>query len=312
MALPYQDSSPPKVWILILHWRGVDFTRKCLISLKENTYQDCKTLLVDNGSAEFDGAVITAEFPHLEVIRLDSNRGFAGGCNAGINACLQQNADFIWLLNNDTRVEPDTLTKLVEEAQRNPKAGALAAVVVEELASQKATISAGRGEIDFKKGKTYLRNDLPPDTVDCQWVCGANLLLRAEAIKGTGAFDEDYFLYFEDTELCHRMRLAGWQCLLVPKARIEHVGGASTPGRRKHWRSYYHTRNRFKFFAKYTPKLLLPLAFVFMLGHVLRHAFVLPFRGNDGRDQLRAELLGLRDFIDGVRGKARCLDWCER
>lgn len=305
----------PSIWALVLHWRGIEYTRRCLTSLKEIHKPNFNILLVDNGSDESgettDGAKLQKEFPAIEVLRLETNQGFAGGCNAGMRYCLDKGADLIWLLNNDTTIPVNSLDKLLAVCAANPKAAALGASIVENEEDGRAKTVQARGVIDFTKAKTYLKRDAEGPTVDCEWLSGSNLLLRADALKEVGLFDESYFLYFEDTELCHRLRLKGWKCILVPDAIIAHTGNASTTGKRRFWRDYYYTRNRFLFFSQYLPGAKRLPAYAFMLSHLLRHTLVLPFRGEKGRNQLRAELLGARDFFNNSLGRAKCLDWCE-
>lgn len=305
-----QGAGRPLVFACVLHWQGSQYTRACLASLRALGYANLRILLVDNGSPDASGAHIAGQFPEVEFLAIDRNLGFSGGCNAAIEYSLARGADFVWLLNNDTRVAPGSLDHLVDAAQARPDSGAIGAVVY--TGSGEQFVASGPGTVDFVRAKTHLRQ-LKSDSqapVDCQWLSGSNLLLRRAAIESAGVFDESYFLYFEDTDLCLRYGLAGWKCLLVPAARIEHAGGASTEGERAYWRAYYYTRNRFLFFFKHRrgPARILPLAY--MASHLLRHAIVLPFRGDGGRSQLRAEYLGARDYFLKRLGKAQCLDWC--
>jgi GT2 family glycosyltransferase len=307
----------PLVWIVVLHWRGVETTTACLNSLSKLDYQNYRVLLVDNGSENRDGSILGKQFPQISILRLEENLGFAGGCNAGMKLCLEQKADYIWLLNNDATVSPKCVSLLVEEAEKNAQAGAIGALIKETEDSSSPLDSAGttnsaygKGVIDFLKAKTYLRNSAENGTVECDWLSGSNLLLRAEALRKVGLFDERYFLYFEDADLCYRLRLAGWKCLLVTKAVIYHTGGKSTPGKLNYWRAYYYTRNRFLFFKSHTSGLTLPIAFLSIFAHVFRHMLILPLRGDTGKAKLRAELLGFRDYFAGNFGRAICLDWC--
>jgi GT2 family glycosyltransferase len=309
----------PLVYILVLHWRGIENTRRCLTSVKNLGYPNFRTLLVDNGSDTLDGDLLKQEFNEIELLRLDSNRGFSGGCNAGIAYSLEHGGDFVWVLNNDTEVRNDSLSLLVEAASNNKKAAALAAAVLDSVPETSSKTVAndksanektipGRGIIDFRRAKSLLREPPGDDPTECEWLAASNLLLRAEAIKGEMVFDDRYFLYFEDTELCYRLNLKGWKCLLVPRARIEHAGGASTTDNLQHWRSYYYTRNRLLFFSTYATfptKLLTMLA---IHAHLLRHRISLPKKGERGRKQLKAELMGARDFQLGKFGKCEELD----
>jgi len=302
----------PLVTVVVLHWRGIKKTRRCLNSLRATTYSDYKVLLVDNGSPDNDGQKLAEEFPEVELLVNSNNEGFAGGCNRGLEKAMANGAAFIWLLNNDAQARPESITHLMAAAVSNPDAAAFGAVVLE--GNLQTAQEAGVGEISFSKAKTYLRK-LPAsngETLPCAWLSGSNLLLRHSALKKVGIFDERYYLYFEDVELCHRLTQAGFQCLLVPGSTIEHEGNASTPGGLSLWRSYYHTRNRLLFFMQYCPPAQKPLAWLAIYGHFVKHCFTLPFRGAAGKGRLKAEWLGLRDYAAGKFGPATGLDWCEK
>lgn len=328
---------PPSVTVLVLHWRGIDKTRRCLASLRTSTYSNYKVLLVDNGSAgdgvdqsQADGVTLAREYPEVDLLSLDRNYGFAGGCNHGLKRAMANGAAFIWLLNNDAVARPESIGHLVQAALANPNGAAFGAVVLEGDSSNAE--EAGIGEISFAKAKTYLRK-MPAEgggasaasknkaewrqndgvtTYSCQWLSGSNLLLRQSALQKVGIFDEKYYLYFEDVELCHRLKLAGFECLLVPGSTIEHEGNASTQGSLSLWRNYYHSRNRLRFFMQYAPAHLKTVALASIMGHMAKHMLTLPTRGKRGKACLRAEWLGVKDYFDGKSGRAECLDWCEK
>jgi GT2 family glycosyltransferase len=315
------NSTEPSVTVLVLHWRGMEKTRRCLTSLRATSYQNSHVLLVANGSPDGDSAQLATEFPEVEVLTLDRNYGFAGGCNRGMEKALADQADFIWLLNNDAIAKPESIEHLVKAAIANPEAGALGAIVLEGHSS--TAEEAGLGEINFKKAKTYLRktgqdksssqNSTQQEKggYSCSWLSGSNLLLRSSALAKVGLFDERYYLYFEDVELCKRLTDAGFKCLLVPGSTIEHEGNASTQGGLSLWRSYYHSRNRLLFFMQYCSPSQRPIALLSIWGHFIKHCFTLPLRGKAGRARLKAEWLGLNDYYSKRLGPATCLDWCE-
>jgi len=308
--MPEIDQNKEKtVWIAVLHYQGIENTRACLSSIRKLNYPSAEILIADNCSPDRSGELLKLEFPDCHHLQLNENRGFAGGSNAAVNYCIERGATFVWLLNNDTEHEADALSLLIDAAEKNPMAGILGATVY--TPEKGGFHRSGSGEIDFFKGKTYERGliDENSTTIETQWLSGCNMLFRAEAFQKLNGFDESFFLYFEDTDLCFRMRQAGWSCLLVPPAKIRHAGSASTQGKLAVWRAYYHTRNRLVFFLRNRQGLasipiLLDIAF-----HLLRHCLVLPFRGENGRRQLKAELLGLSDFLQGKLGKADCLDF---
>ncbi|MBZ0189977.1 MAG: glycosyltransferase family 2 protein [Candidatus Obscuribacterales bacterium] len=307
---PNPPADLPCVWILILHWRGIEHTRACLQSLSGLSFVNYRVLLVDNGSDHSDGKTLKAEFCHIELLILQTNCGFSGGCNAGIEYCLEQEADLVWLLNNDATVSADTLSLLVEAYEANPelempvKIGAVSAAIVERDEKGSIVRRTGRGIIDILSAKAKLKSPLSDAVVECDWLSGSSLLLNAQAMREVGFFNDDYFLYFEDVELCVRLRQAGWRCLLVPQAEIEHLDGASTGDDLKSWRFYYSARNRLYFFSSYpnTAVKLFCTARIFV--HFLRHGLTAPFKSKAKRLQLKAEYRAVRDFLSGKTGKA--------
>ncbi len=303
--------------VQVLHWRGLDKTRECLRSVLAIDYPNFGVLLVDNGSDTSDHKILKEEFAAIEVLTLDQNYGFAGGSNRGLQHAIDAGADLVWLINNDATVDPETLSGLVQIAVANPSAGALGALVVE--GEEKNAPQVGVGAINYLKAKTYLRK-LPVfeshggavQTIHpCEWLSGSSLLLRSTALKKIGLFDERYYLYFEDVDLCLRLNKGGFACLLVPGSVVHHQGNASTQGGLSLWRAYYHTRNRLLFFMQNTPPSKRPVALLAILAHFFRHCLSLPLKGKAGRAKLYAEWLGLSDYFAGRFGRAKCLDWCE-
>lgn len=297
------------VWVVVLHYGGPEHTRQCLVALSRLTFKPSGILLTDNCSPDASGRAIADEFPTVHFQQLPQNLGFAGGSNAGIRYCIERGADWIWLLNNDTVPDENSLARLMEIASTSPKAGVLGAVVY--TPGNEGFVQSGTGTIDFKKAKTYERGVIDQSALSqqCQWISGCNLLFRSEAFSKVSGFDERFFLYFEDTDICYRLSHSGWQCLVVPAATLQHEGNVSTGEALSVWRSYYHTRNRLFFFTHHTRGLTRVLAFCTVFLHVLRHCLVLPFRGTAAKRQLRAELLGVRDFLTGKLGKSDCLDF---
>lgn len=299
----------PKIWIAVLHYQGADNTIACVETIQKLNYQGFQILIADNCSPDNSGDNVRQTFPDYDYLQIPENLGFAGGSNAAINYCIEQGAEWIWLLNNDTKLPESSLTALMDVALKDEKAGVLGARVC--TPDGDSYHKSGRGEIDFARGKTFEKGDVDEskDKIECQWISGSNMLFRARAFKEMNGFDEKFFLYFEDTDICWRLNQAGWKCLLVPSAKVFHQGNASTQGKLAIWRSYYHTRNRLLFFMKNKNGITgLPI-FLAVSAHLMRHAIVLPFRGENGKRQLRAELLGFSDYLNGKLGKATCLDF---
>ena len=309
MSEQIQQDKNPQVWLAVLHYTGADLTRACLRSIEKLRYRPFEVLITDNCSPDASGKSLKEEFPNYHYQLTPENLGFAGGSNASLNYCIERGADWVWLLNNDTELDPDSLGLLLAEAEANVRAGILGASIYTPSGS--GLHRSGTGQIDFMRGKTLERGaiDDSQKSIKCEWLSGCNMFFRAAAFKEVGGFDEKFFLYYEDTDLCLRMNEKNWQCLIVPAAKLTHIVNASTQGRLAIWRSYYNIRNRLYFFSKVKKGLAsLPSLFA-IFAHVFRHCLVLPFRGKDGKRQLKAELLGLRDFLSGRLGKADCLDF---
>lgn len=297
------------VWVAVLHYTGAENTRACLDSAQKLSYRPFKILITDNCSPDQSGKDIAQAFPDCHYLQLPENLGFAGGANACVNYCIEHGAKWVWLLNNDTELDPLALSLLLDAASTDERAAILGAAVY--TPTDNGFHRSGTGQIDYNRAKTFERGVIDENhgTIMCEWLSGSNMLIRTAAFKEMNGFDEDFFLYFEDTDLCWRLNKAKWKCLFVPQAKIKHIGNASTQGKLAIWRSYYYTRNRLLFFLK-TRKGLAALPAVFSIGtHILRHTLVLPFRGENGKRQLKAELLGLSDYLGKRFGKAKCLDF---
>lgn len=295
----------PLVYILILHFRVIENTINCLESLQGLDYSNYKILLVDNGSENKEGAALKSTYRDLEILELEQNLGFSGGCNKGIEYCLEKGAEYIWLLNNDTIVPQNTLRFLVDAMQNDTKAGASgAALLLFDEKTGEIKGKTGKGQINFSKGKTLLKEPDLKTNISCDWLSGSNLLLRAKTINETGRFNDDYFLYFEDVDLCHRIKAAGWTLLLVPEAGIKHLDGASTKGKLASWRNYYYARNRLYFFSRHTRGFGKLICLTSIFFHMLRRLVIWPFSSQEKKKLLQAEYLGTWHFLQNKRGRA--------
>jgi hypothetical protein len=183
------------------------------------------------------------------VLRLRKNRGFAEGNNVGIRRCLSGNADYIVLLNQDTVVDPHWLSELVRAAQANPSVGVWNPMVYdyEGQALDAGFRSRAFQNPDFARdfGQGRLRDvyALPDAT-------GSALMLGRRTIEAVGLFDPTYFAYYEETDLCRRARLAGFQVGLASRGRVRHWRATAHPEAMP-WRSrHLRVRNEFLFTLK--------------------------------------------------------------
>lgn len=247
------STGKPYVAIVVLHWRDDRPTRDCLLSIYALDYPSYSVTLVDNGSHNGSLERLIAQFPDMQVICHEQNLGFARGINPAICKALDDGADAVLLLNNDTLIASDALLRMVVALQRYPQIGILSAAVVR---ADQPDVLAGVGARVGRYWMTPIGWDmllerLPPDEpVSIPTAFGAALLIRCEVFEQIGLFDERFFFYYEDTDFSVRARGAGFDIAYLPGAVVRHAVSASTrsvPGLRE----FYLARSRQIFFRKY-------------------------------------------------------------
>jgi len=244
-------TSDPSVAIILLNWNGGEDTLACLASLKSVDYPDFKVLVVDNGSTDGSLNAIRGHFPEIVVLELGQNLGFVQGNNIGLEWAIGQGFDFALLLNNDTWVSSEFLTSLAAALRADDRVAAAGPTIY--YADQPDVIWSAGGEIDWKRGRTFMRNmderdhgQLGGAPREVDFVTGCALLVRLEVVRRIGLLDPRFFAYYEETEWCLRMGRAGYRILHVPSARIWH---RITPQAREASPrvAYYMARNRLLF-----------------------------------------------------------------
>ena len=251
---------PGLVATVILNWNGLADTIECIRSCQRLAYRHNMLLVVDNGSTDGSVARLREQFSELRIIGIGANLGFAGGCNVGIRAALEAGAEFVWLLNNDTTVDPAALGELVAALRTRPAAGIAGSKI---LYSARADVMwfAG-GEVSTRWGYARHRGldefDVGQhDIVEpCDFITGCSLLIRSGVVAGIGLMREDYFLYWEDVDWNARAAAAGWKSLYVPTSRVWHkVSGASkdASGEINAKPCRYEMRNRILFHRRHCP-----------------------------------------------------------
>lgn len=203
--------------VIIVSFNCRDTLRNCLRSLPP-----VHTVVVDNASADATVAMLQKEFPNVSVIANDTNRGFAAACNQGIAATTEP---FVLLLNPDTLNPP--LPQLVEFMQANPRTGACGPRILD---------ATGATQTTCRRFPTWWRMSLAELGVRCFYfiknpspdvdqLIGACLMLRRAALDAVGLLDEQFFLYFEEVDLCLRLHQAGWRVQFLSDATVTHLGG---------------------------------------------------------------------------------------
>lgn len=248
----------PFVQIIILNFNGWKDTIECLESLSRINYSNFKITVVDNGSIDSSFEKISGwkkgRSVPLTLIRNNENLGFVQGNNGGIQRALEQGADYIMLLNNDTVVDPDFLAELVKAGINDNQIG---------IASSKILFYQDRKKIWFVGGKFVPIINKPahehygeidanqvPNIKNVDWVSGCCMFIRSEVFKKIGMLDPDYFFSHEDVDFCVRARQAGFKIAVVPSSRIYHKFAASARGKFSPFYTYFRTRNTLLFYKK--------------------------------------------------------------
>jgi hypothetical protein len=246
----------PKVSVVIANYNGKHYLEDCLDSLHIQNFKDFEIILVDNDSSDGSADLVEGEYPDVILIRNPANLGFAEGTNQGIR---DSKGEFILTLNNDTRLEPGFLDRILDPMEGNGRVGICASKMLfpdgrinsTGLCISRSGAAWNRGMFQEDKGQYDNKEE----------VFGASAgaaLYRRSMLDEIGLFDEDFFMYMEDVDLSFRARLAGWNCIYVPAAVVYHHHGG-TAGYMSDMAVYYGNRNMVWMVVKNFPsRLLLP------------------------------------------------------
>jgi GT2 family glycosyltransferase len=246
----------PSVVCVIVNWNGWVDTLQCIESLQHSDHKNLSLILVDNGSTDGSVARIREAFPDLEIVEKPVNLGFGAGNNLGIRLALERGASYVWLLNNDTIVRPDTLTALLRTAQADPSLGAVGSVLYYAHAPDRVQAWGG-GKINLWTG-TSRHHHQPVAEDDLDFLTAASILFPANVLRTVGVFDERYFMYWEDTDLSFRIRAAGWRLGVAVDAKLLHKEATST-GAKSPIFDRYVTVYGVKFLRQHAPLPIVPI-----------------------------------------------------
>ena len=285
-------AAAPAVSVIIVSYQSGPTLARCLAALMAQTFTDFEVLLVDNASSDGAPQAAVAADPSLIFLQPGANLGFAAGNNL---AAGQAKGRWLALLNPDAYAEPGWLAALIEGARRHPDVQSFASL---QMAADDPGRLDGAGDnmtsagIPFRGG--YGRH-LPPNLPEGEVfsACGAAMLIDRALFLQLGGFDERFFCYCEDVDLGYRLRLTGRTTLLLPAARVAHVGSAST-GVRSDFAIFHGSRNRVWTFLKNTPAALLWLTAPLHVA-VTAALLLLHLRRGDAGPALR----GIRAALNG-------------
>ncbi len=240
----------PKVIIIILNWNGLADTLECLNSLAKSNYRNTRIVVVDNGSTDHSPEIISQTYPHVDVICNSKNEGFCKGNNIGICYALERGAEYVWLLNNDTVVEVDTLSRLVATAESSSEIGLVSPTVY--YFDDKTKVQFAGSYIDITTFNIhYPENKESAEAVfqtgPSVLLWGTALLIRKAVIEKIGLLDESFFAYWEDKDYSLRSLKNGYRNIVCATARIYHKRKLTSEGeeaKKSAYFYYYIERNR--------------------------------------------------------------------
>jgi len=309
-AITPEMQEDQKVAIIILHLKDIPCLVDCVVSLNKITYQNFNIIIAHNGpkSKVLLDALAPISRHITKVIDMGANIGFTEANNVGIRYALRNGAEYILLLNDDTEVAPDFLTKLIDIAESHPDAGMLGPIIYYFDRPDKVWFAGGRFNPETCMAattgfnKTVQCEDSVP--IESDFVTGCALLVKRKAIEKIGLLDERIFIYCEDLDWGLRLIKAGLKSLVVPDARIWHkvsitVGGLDSP-----FTIYHKTRSRLLMAKLYAPESLYKLHRKFF-----RDIAWLLFKSH-GQSRIKkamACLLAMIDYHAGRTGKGP--DW---
>jgi N-acetylglucosaminyl-diphospho-decaprenol L-rhamnosyltransferase len=249
-----------EISIIILNWNTRDLLAKCLDSLEQHKGDlQLEIIVVDNASSDGSQAMLREKYPQVQLIANGQNVGFAKGNNQAMEVAR---GNYFLLWNSDAFATPGALQALLHLAEKEPKAAIIGAQLRNADNSFQASftpfpnqgreflILTGLGRALFSPVYPSLgpEEEKGPQVVD--YVEGACLLVRREAYQEVGGLDEGYFMYAEEVDWCYTMVKHGWQVWYQPEAKVIHLGGASSTGRRTHREADLY-RSRVRFFRKH-------------------------------------------------------------
>lgn len=299
-AKPPSAGDPALVSVIIPNWNGAQHLPTCLDSLRHQTYPHIEVIVADNGSTDGSLELLARDYPDVQGLALEENRGFAGACNAGMRVAR---GNLVALLNNDTETDLHWVAEIVAAFQRHPEAGLVASKML--LFDRRDTFHTAGDfyRVDGIPGNrgAWQKDEGQYDQEEAVFsACGGSAAYRKAMLEQIGLLDEDFFYSCEDVDLAWRAQLAGWRCIYTPRAIVYHklsaTGGGTTA-------SFYDGRNFIYLLAKDYPGDLWRVHWRAILRAQLGLAqeALRAWRGEAARARLRGMLAGIRGIPKMLR-----------
>ena len=281
---------PPVVFAIVVGCNSRRWLETCFSSLLLSDYPALQLIYVDNDSRDGSLELVRQAYPTVKTLASKVNLGFAGGNNLGLRLAVEEQADYIFLVNPDTRTPSNLISGLVDFMGRHTGYGIVGPMqsVYGETDDMSSLNEWSRTALEngerhaFYHWEPWRRSDAgdmqgrADRTLEHAYVQGAALFLRRDVLDAIGLFDENYHSYFEEVDLCRRTRMSGYRVALLLDLYIQHKGGGHGEERTSGYRSYHYTRNKYYYLFtdpgyKLWESLRLARRF---LSHDMRHALI--------------------------------------
>lgn len=296
--------NPQTLAIIIVNWNSYDDTAACLSSLRKLTFDAYEIVVVDNGSEDGSGQRLKNEFDEITLLLNSKNEGFTGGNNKGIHYAFNSGFEYLMLLNNDTIVTPDFVQPLLHVLEAHDDVGAVQPKILYE--SERNIIWNGGtgfnrwGFFPYTLGKGKTDSAFGNLAQKIPWITGCCFLVKAKVIKQVGALDDQFFIYYEDTDWSLRIRNAGYHLYYEPSSKIYHKVGRSHKNRSSEgegnlspFAHYITVRNHMYILRKHAKGIYLVSGWIYQCFKVMAYLAYFLLRGRFKK--MRASAKGWSD-----------------
>lgn len=271
-------SPGPRVTAIVVSFNTRDDTLRCLRSLRQDLVPPTQIVVVDNASGDGSVDAIRASFPDIAMLALDANLGYGVANN---RALVQVRTPYALLLNSDAEIHPGAVESLAEYLDAHPRVGLVGPRTLNPNGTPQISWGprltpfnewrhrrwqravAAKDSAAYARLETLARRTHAPD-----WLSGCCLLVRMESLREVGFFDEGYFLYEEDADLCLRLRRAQWGLAFVPEAEVVHHVGRSVATEPQRSRLEYH-RSHLRYYALHNGPIQTAALRGWLVGHAM-------------------------------------------
>ncbi len=283
---------PKAVALILLNWNTPIHTANCIASVKQFCDANLFDIIVaDNGSTDNSLSLLKNQFPDVIYIENGENLGFAEGNNRALNYSIAEGYKYSLVMNTDTLVDEDIVSKLLNHLNAHPEAAAVQPAIY--WMHNKSRIWNGRGRFNKLSGSIVFDTHIPDAThinnyeiAEC--ATGCCMLIRNAALVQSGLFNKRFFLYYEDVDLSFRLRRAGFEIHYLPSCKMYHEAGVSAKvsapkkeGNLSPVIHYYVSRNHIWFLRRYAPSLLYPFNLLYNGSYYTALLFYFLIRGRN-------------------------------